>query len=97
VDAVTDAAGALESGEFTAEMLDHVVGRPDALGRLARVFRDMAIEIQAREARMRRQVLELRIEIDEARRLRKVAEITGTAYFQQLSERAGELRRLLEK
>ncbi|MHB2265464.1 response regulator [Aliihoeflea sp. PC F10.4] len=97
VDIVTSAATALEKGNFAPAMLDGVVERADALGHLARVFLDMANEIQAREARMQRQVQDMRIEIDEARRSTKVAEITGSTYFRHLSERAGELRTLLNE
>jgi hypothetical protein len=52
----------------------------------------MAQEVVAREARLRQQVQELRIEIDEARQSAKVAEITGTDYFQDLRSRAADLR-----
>jgi nitrate/nitrite-specific signal transduction histidine kinase len=85
---VIDAAGALEEDRFLASSLDGVAARPDALGRLARTFVRMASEVQAREARLRRQVEELRIEIDEARQTRKVAEITGTDYFKGARGRA---------
>lgn len=96
VDQVTDAAVALESGDFDPGTLDGVADREDALGRLARVFQGMAVEVQARERRMQQQVQELRIEIDEARQGKQLQEITGTDYFRQLREDAGNLRRLLE-
>jgi len=50
-------------------------------------------EVRAREERLKEEVRELRIEIDEARQTRKVAEITGTDHFKDLRARAGELRR----
>ncbi len=90
---VTDAAVALESGEFGRGSLSAVAKREDALGQLARTFQTMAEEVAAREARLRQQVQELRIEIDEARQQAKVAEITGTDYFQDLRSRAEDLRR----
>jgi GAF domain-containing protein len=93
VDKVTDAAVALESGEFGKGSLSAVAERSDALGQLARTFQKMAEEVAAREARLREQVRELRIEIDEARQQQKVAEITGTDYFQDLRSRADDLRR----
>jgi PleD family two-component response regulator len=94
VSRVTDAAVALEADAFDPETLDSVASRDDALGQLARVFSRMAVEVQAREARLRQQVQELRIEIDEARQAQKVAEITESDYFRDLRGRADELRRL---
>lgn len=48
---------------------------------------------KARESRLQQQLRELRLEVDEAKRSRQVAEITETDYFQQLQKRAGQLRR----
>jgi DNA-binding response OmpR family regulator len=90
---VIDAAGALESDRFEPASLSAVEAREDALGQLARTFVRMAGEVRAREERLRRQVEELRIEIDESRQARKVAEITDTDYFRDLRSRAAELRR----
>jgi GAF domain-containing protein len=92
VDKVTDAAVALEAGDFEGGALSAVSERPDALGQLAKTFQSMAEEVVAREAKLLAQVQELRIEIDEARQSAKVAEITGTDYFQDLRSRADDLR-----
>jgi DNA-binding response OmpR family regulator len=89
---VTTAASAVEAGAFQPETLAEVAGRSDGLGQLARVFQRMGREVQAREQRLRQQVQALRIEIDQAKRARQVAEITDTDYFQQLQERARKLR-----
>lgn len=94
---VTDAAVALEAGDFAAGSLSMVAQRSDALGQLARTFQGMAEEVAAREARLREQVRELRIEIDEARQQAKVAEITGSDYFRDLRERADDLRRTVRQ
>jgi len=51
----------------------------------------------AREARLRAEVRELRIEIDDARQQAKVAEITGTDYFKDLRSRADDLRRAVRQ
>jgi two-component system cell cycle response regulator len=90
---VIRAAGSVEAGEFDLAELGGVATRDDALGTLARVFSRMADEVRAREERLKEEVRELRIEIDEARQTRKVAEITGTDYFKDLRARASELRR----
>ena len=92
---VTAAAGAVEEGRFDLDTLEEPARRDDALGRLARVFQRMAREVQAREDRLQQQVSELRIEIDEARQAAKVAEVTETAYFQELRAQAADLRRTM--
>jgi two-component system cell cycle response regulator len=89
---VTAAAAAVEAGEFTLASLDEVAARPDALGQLGRVFQRMAREVYAREQSLKQQVQELRIQIDEAKKAREVAEITESDYFRQLKERAQHLR-----
>ncbi len=89
---ITAAAAAIEAGTFRPDNLTDVGRRTDELGQLARVFQGMAREIHGREERLKQQVQELRIEIDETRKARQVAEITETEYFQQLRKRAKELR-----
>jgi CheY-like chemotaxis protein len=93
---VTDAAAAVEAGEFEPENLANVARRTDGLGQLARVFQRMAREVYAREQRLKQQVRELRIELSEARQARQVAEITETDYFRQLQAEAQNLRDILE-
>jgi DNA-binding response OmpR family regulator len=93
---VTDAAVAVESDAFDPVSLQPVASRPDALGQLARTFQAMAVEVRAREERLRAQVRELTIEIDEARQAQRVAEITDTDYFRGLRSRAAELRRIVD-
>jgi CheY-like chemotaxis protein len=92
VDHVIAAAAAVEAGEFDPETLARVATRRDELGRLARVFQRMAREVHAREQRLKQEVQQLRIEIDEARTARQVAEITETDYFQDLQRKADQLR-----
>jgi CheY-like chemotaxis protein len=92
VDHVTAAAAAVEDGEFDPETLARVATRRDELGQLARVFQRMAREVYAREQRLKQEVQQLRIEIDEARTARQVAEIAETDYFQDLQRKADQLR-----
>jgi two-component system, cell cycle response regulator len=96
VDRVIDAAVAVEGGAYESASLDGVVNRDDALGQLARVFQRMANEVRTREERLKQQVQELRIEIDEARQDQKVAEITETEFFQRLRDQAEDLRRIID-
>jgi CheY-like chemotaxis protein len=96
VDRVIGAAGEIEMGTFDLSGLDTVAARDDALGQLARVFSRMAGEVRMREERLRAEVRELRIEIDETRQARKVAEITESDYYRRLREQAGDLRRIID-
>ncbi|MGD9048433.1 MAG: GAF domain-containing protein [Anaerolineae bacterium] len=52
-------------------------------------------EAQEREERLRRQVQELRIELDEAKQKERVAEITSSEYYQRLRDRADTLRHII--
>ncbi len=89
---VTAVAADVEAGTFRPDALDGVAGRADSLGQLARVFQSMVREVQAREDRLKQQVQQLRVEIDEGRKARQVAEITETDYFQELQKRAQALK-----
>src|SRR5512142_1338551 len=92
VNHVIQAAGAVESGEFDCASLNPVAARGDALGQLARVFQNMARQVYEREARLKQQVQNLRIEIDEVKKARQVAEITESEYFQRLRVKARRLK-----
>lgn len=59
----------------------------------ARIHQQQLEAAKVREEKLRMQLQELRVEVDEAKRSRQVAEITETEYFQQLQQRAGQLRR----
>src|SRR6266516_4504672 len=89
---VTAAAAAIKANTFQLESLDEVARRSDELGQLALVFQEMARQVYAREQQLQRQVQQLRIEIDQERRAREVADITESDYFQQLLGKADELR-----
>ena len=89
---VTAAAAAIKANTFQPESLDEVARRPDELGQLAQVFQEMARQVYAREQQLQQQVQQLRIEIDQVRKAREVADITESEYFQQLLGKADELR-----
>jgi CHASE3 domain sensor protein len=52
-----------------------------------------ALEAYIREQSLRQEIRQLRIEIDQAKKARQVAEITETDYFQELRKKAKELRK----
>jgi YesN/AraC family two-component response regulator len=89
---LTDTAAAIEAGEFDVASLDFVAECGGELGRLGRVFQQMAREVYAREQRLTQEVQELRIKIDQARKARLVAEVTESDYFRRLQQRAHALR-----
>ncbi|MBD2165404.1 DUF3365 domain-containing protein [Calothrix membranacea FACHB-236] len=81
-----------EAEEFDRQKLTPIVKRNDELGQMGRVFQRMMHEIYAREQQMTQQLQKLRIEIDETRRARQVAEIAESESFQQLQEEARMMR-----
>ena len=86
---LTDAAAAIENGSFDPVSLKDVVRSGGELGRLARVLRAMAHEVQVREQSLQRQVQTLWcIEIDQARKARQVAAVTESEYFCRLQREA---------
>ncbi|NJN21006.1 MAG: HAMP domain-containing protein [Leptolyngbya sp. RL_3_1] len=89
---ITDTAAAIEDGEFELSALDAVTVRSDEIGQLARIFQNMAKQVYQREQRLKRQVAELTIEIDQTRKEQQVAEITETDYFKELTQKAKDLR-----
>lgn len=64
----------------------------DSIASFASIAIENARQVAAREAQLRRQVEELRIEIDEIRRAKEVEAITESEYFRQLQARARQVR-----
>ncbi|MGL6338773.1 MAG: cache domain-containing protein [Waterburya sp.] len=89
---LTVTAKAIESDSFEYESLLQFADNRDDIGQLVRVFIHMAEQVKAREQKLKQQVVELNFEIDEAKRERQVAAVTGTQYFQQLQQKAHRLK-----
>ena len=89
---LTQAASAVEKGEFDPTVLERVATREDALGTLARVFERMAREVRAREQKLNQEVARLQVEIDRVKMTDQVKGITGTAYFESLEQKAAGMR-----
>jgi hypothetical protein len=51
-----------------------------------------ALDGYIREEKLRQEIAALRIEIDETRRAKQVAEITDTQYFKRLQDKARSMR-----
>jgi DNA repair ATPase RecN len=90
---VTAAAGLVEGGQFLIDNLAEVSRRPDELGQLARVFQRMVQEVAAREQQFKHQIQTLRVEIDEAKKSREVAELTETDFFAKLRKKTTAIRK----
>ena len=67
VEQLTHAAQAVQDRAYDEAALAPVAARDDALGTLARVFRKMAQEVVAREQRLRQQMRQLELDIEEQR------------------------------
>ena len=65
---VVEAAESIESSSYDPDCLDQVAGREDALGNLARVFQRMAAEIHLREQRLKQQLEQLRIDVEDMKK-----------------------------
>jgi CheY-like chemotaxis protein/predicted metal-dependent HD superfamily phosphohydrolase len=65
---VAAAAAAVRSAAFDPDSLNDVAGRDDALGQLARVFQHMAREVYLREQRLKQQLRQLHLDMEEMRK-----------------------------
>lgn len=77
-----------QTGLFTDDDLNLL----DSFGEQAAIAIDNAIQVKEREAALKAQIQQLKIEIDEAKKQQQVSEIVETDYFQRLSEEAKRLR-----
>lgn len=64
----------------------------ETIATLAAEFAQMTALVQEREEELRQKVLELRIEVDEAKRKQEVEEILESDYYQSLKEKAKRMR-----
>jgi sensor histidine kinase YesM len=85
-------AADIEAEKYELGCLGAIACRTDEIGQLARVFDRMAQQIYSREQKLKQQVRELRIEIDETKRKKQVKEIVETDFFQDLTAKAHLLR-----
>lgn len=68
VDHVVEAAESVESSTYDPDSLKSVADREDALGNLARVFQRMANEVHLREQRLKQQLEQLRIDVEDMKK-----------------------------
>ena len=84
------------SSDLESSALHAVTTRSDELGSLAHVFRKMATDVHVRTSKLKEQVQQLIIKIDQIRRKEQVDEVVETDFFSDLQKRAGELRKRAE-
>jgi HAMP domain-containing protein len=92
--ALTRAAQRIGQGDYDQDLSAFRSGRlRDEVATLTEVFELMVSKVYQREQTLRRQVEELKIEIDEAKRQKQVSEIVDSDYFQKVQSRALEMRK----
>lgn len=89
---LTQAARRIGEGDYEQDLGLGNPRFPDEISALAGVFALMVDKVYQRERSLRRQVEELKIEIDEAKRHTQVSEIVDSDFFQDLQARARAMR-----
>ncbi len=91
--ALTRAAQRIGHGDYDQDLSAFRSGRlRDEVATLTEVFELMVSKVYQREQTLRRQVEELKIEIDEAKRQKQVSEIVDSDFFLNVQERAQAMR-----
>jgi nitrogen fixation/metabolism regulation signal transduction histidine kinase len=92
---LSDVAELIEKEEYQTEEpeLVEISERQDEIGTLARVFNRMAKEVFTRVEKLKQQVAELKIVIDETKMAAQVSEITENEYFTDLQARVKAMRK----
>jgi methyl-accepting chemotaxis protein len=91
---ITAAARILHNDQpYEPTLLDKVAEGTDEIGILARIFDQMAEKMYARQEELKREVAQLKIEIDQTRRQKEVKEIVDSDYFQDLKAKSESMRK----
>jgi CRP-like cAMP-binding protein len=89
----------LASGSYRPNEIYEQGGKykDETIATLAAEFAQMTARVQEREDELRKQVFELRIEVDEAKRKQDVEEILESDYYRNLKEQAKSMRKRKKK
>jgi HAMP domain-containing protein len=92
---LSDVAVSIENEDYKKDETDlaSISVRRDEIGTLARVFDRMAKEVYSRVEKLKQQVAELKIVIDEGKMAAQVSEITDSEYFTDLQTKVKSMRR----
>ncbi|MBN2386676.1 MAG: ECF transporter S component [Anaerolineales bacterium] len=96
---LTGAARNMENGELKDEQINELMkeNNQDEIGNLSRVFGRMAREVIEREKVLRKQVEQLRIEIDLVKKSKQVEEVISSDFFQELKVKSQAIRARQQK
>jgi hypothetical protein len=85
------------AGEYEADV-EETAGqyRDPTMATLAAEFARMATHVREREAELRQEIAQLKIEIDHTKRQEQVEEIVESDFFQDIKSKARDLRRRRE-
>ncbi|MBN2389414.1 MAG: HAMP domain-containing protein [Anaerolineae bacterium] len=93
VEALGQVARRVGDGDYTQRFTWSMAARYiDEFDVLAETFNEMIAQVDQREQSLRREVAELRIEINEAKRQENVEEVVDTEFFRELQAKAQQLR-----
>jgi HAMP domain-containing protein len=94
INLVTEAAQKVEKEDSDLSILDPLLTRKsnDEMYTLASVFKRMAAQVYRREASLKETISQLRIEINEARKSKEVAEVVDSDYFKSIQKQSREIR-----
>lgn len=91
---LTEATARVADGEYDLNVRTLVSTRfPDEMSILANSFAQMAAKVDVREKTLTQEVQRLKVEIDQARRVDAVREITESDSFAELALKAAEMRK----
>lgn len=91
---ITNAAHVLENDQpYDPKQLESLTHGKDELGVLAHVFNEMAEKVYKRQEKLKQEVAQLRIEIDQAKREKQVSEIVDSEFFQDLKTKSKAMRK----
>lgn len=91
---LTEATGRIAEGEYDLDVASITPTRfPDEMTQLARSFAVMATKVAQRERTLTRQVQQLRIEIDAARKEESVRDIVESDFFADIAAKGAQMRR----
>jgi HAMP domain-containing protein len=94
ITALTRVAERIGEGDYEQDLSGLTPGRfSDETGKLAEVFEIMVGKVHQREEKLKKQVAELQIVIDEHRRQEQVSEIVDSDFFRDLQDKARKMRR----
>jgi HAMP domain-containing protein len=91
--ALTRSAERIGEGDYDQDLSALTPGRTtDEIGKLAQVFEIMVGKVRQREEKLKKQVSDLQIMIDESKRQEQVDEIVDSDFFRDLQTKAKEMR-----